>query len=211
MYRCDAASLAGFVQQIAVSYIANGYYFYVLGLVPERKDPRAIDAKLVTRYGIDCSKYVRARRKQAGRANLHYIRYREVFVLLATHGAHPFFEEEAGQIRDVRREPLKVLGYAIGVRAGRVSVRIERGEYRNLRAYFHGLATRRPAAVLADELASLPYEPYSPVRRQLLGLLGLVNRARKEAGLDEVPLSCLRFRRRIVSAFGPLEKGVRGG
>jgi hypothetical protein len=202
MYRCVATSLAGFVQQIAVSYVANGYYFYVLGRVPQGKDPRAVDAKLVARYGIDCSKYVRARRKQAGRANLHYIRYQEAFVLLATHGEHAFFARESGQVRDARREPLKVVGYAIGVRAGRVSVRIERGEYRDLRAYFRGLATRRPAAALAEELAALPYEPYAPVRRQLLGLLGLVNRARKEAGLDGVPLSCLRLRRRIVPAFG---------
>ena len=153
---------------------------------------------------------MRACRKQAGRANLHYIRYRDTFVLLASHGEHAFFAEEAGQIRDVRREPLKVLGYAIGVRAGRVSVRVERDEYRNLRAYFRGLATRGPAAALAEELAALPYEPYAPVRRQLLGLLGLVNRARKEAGLDQVPLSCLRLRRRIVSPFGPGGGGTGG-
>jgi hypothetical protein len=210
MYRCEATTLAGFVQQLAVSYVANGYYFCVVGSVPGRKDPRAVDAKLVARYGIDCSKFVRARRKQAGRANMHYIRYRDTFVLLATHGEHAFFAEEAGQIRDVRREPLKVLGYAIGVRAGRVSVRIERDEYKNLRAYFGGLATRRPAAALAEELAALPYEPYAPVRRQLLGLLGLVNRARKEARLDQVPLSCLRLRRRIVSPFGSGGGGAGG-
>ena len=71
MYRCDATSLAGFIQQIAVSYVANGYYFNVLGLVPEGKDPRAVDRKLIARYGIDCSKFVRARGKQAGRANGH--------------------------------------------------------------------------------------------------------------------------------------------
>src|SRR5207244_9502130 len=111
MYRCEATSLAGFVQQIAVSYVANGYYFYVLGRVPERKDPRAVDAKLVARYGIDCSKYVRARRKLAGQANLHYIRFRQVFVLMATHGEHRFFADEAGQVRDVRRAPLRVDGY----------------------------------------------------------------------------------------------------
>ena len=45
MYRCEATSLAGFVQQIAVSYVANGYYFYVLGRVPDRKDPRAQPAR----------------------------------------------------------------------------------------------------------------------------------------------------------------------
>src|SRR5262245_12402980 len=142
MYRCEAKSLAGFVQQIAASYVANGYVFYVCGRVPDHKDPHVVDAKLIALYGIDCSKFVRARRKQAGRANLHYIRYRQVFVLLATHGEHPFFAEEAAQIRDVRRVPLKFEGYSIGMGGGRVSVRIERGEYIALKAYFRGIATR---------------------------------------------------------------------
>ena len=201
MYRCAALSLPGFVQQLAVSYVANGYVFYVVGTVPERKDAQVVDAKLIARYGIDCSKFVRARRKAAGKANLHYLRYLRTFVLLATHGEHEFFVEEAGQIRDVRREPLKVEGYSIAVRGGRVSVRIERSEYLGLKAYFRGLAVRRPAAAIADELASLPYEPYAPIRRQMLGLLGAVNRARRLAGLDDVPLSCLRLKRHIVPVF----------
>jgi len=209
MYRCEALSLAGFIQQLAVSCVAHGYFFYVLGRVPSSKDPRAVDAKLVTRYGIDCSRWVRVRRKQAGKANLHYVRYRDEFVLLATPGEHPFFTAEAGQIRDVRREPLKVDGYSIAFRGHRVSVRIERREYRSLKAYFRALATRRPVAAIADELGSLPYEPYAPVRRQMLALLGLVNRARRAAGLDEVPLSCLRLRRRIVPVFGPAGPGDR--
>ena len=124
-------------------------------------------------------------------------------MLLATHGEHPFFADEGGQIRDLRRVPLKVEGYAIAVRGGRVSVRIERDEYRGLKAYFEGLAVRRPVEVLADELGSLPFEPYAPVRRQMLGLLGTVNRARRAAGLGDVPLACLRMRRRIVAVFEP--------
>jgi hypothetical protein len=205
MYRCEASSLAGFVQQLAARYVASGYVFYVVGRVPPGKDPYAIDAKLIARYGIDCSKFVRARRKRAGRANVHYIRYRDVFVLLATHGEHPFFVAEGEQIRDARArgEPIKVEGYAIAARGGRVSVRIERDEYRGLRAYFQGIAPRRSAAALADELRSLPYEPYVPVRRQKLGLLGLVNRIRRQAGLGEVPVSCLRFRRTKGPIFAP--------
>lgn len=208
-YRCEACSLAGFIQQLASRYVASGYVFYVLGRVPEGKDARAVDSKLLARYGIDCSKFVRARRKLAGKANVHYIRLRDGFVLLATHGEHAFFMEEAGQIRDARREPIKVEGYSIALRGGRVSVRIEREEYRNLRAYFQTVATRRSAAVLADELGSLPYEPYAPVRRQMLGLLGLVNRARKAGGHEQVPLKCLRLKRHIGPVFAaPL--GARG-
>src|SRR5437868_5921856 len=98
MYRCEAGSLAGFIQQLTSRYVASGYVFYVVGRVPAGKDPRRVDAKLIARYGVDCSKFTRARRKRAGRANVHYLRYRDVFVLLATHGEHPFFEGEAGQI-----------------------------------------------------------------------------------------------------------------
>jgi hypothetical protein len=62
-YRCEATSVSGFIQQLAVGYIGRGYYFYVTGQVPEGKDPRRIDEKLVEKYGIDIGKTARARRK----------------------------------------------------------------------------------------------------------------------------------------------------
>jgi hypothetical protein len=52
MYRCETTSLVGFVQQVATGYLTHGYYFYVTGHIPDGKDPRAVDAKLVERYGI---------------------------------------------------------------------------------------------------------------------------------------------------------------
>jgi hypothetical protein len=39
----------------------------------------------------------------------------------------------------------------------------------------------------ASEFMSLPYVPFAPVRRQLLGLLGRVNRRRKEGQLELSP------------------------
>src|SRR5437870_4167820 len=89
MYRCEATSVEGFVQQLAVSYLGNGYWFYVVGEVPPGKDPRRVDEKLVARYQVDLSKWARARRKRAGLANLQYLRHGRLFVLLATHGMHP--------------------------------------------------------------------------------------------------------------------------
>lgn len=101
-YRCVAASVAGFVQQLAVSYVTHGYYFYVLGRIPDHKLPAETDQKIISQYGIDVSKWTRARRKKDGLANVHYLRYGRFFVLLATHGEHPFFEAEAKQIQDIR-------------------------------------------------------------------------------------------------------------
>ncbi len=104
MYRCEATSVEGFVQQLAVSYLAHGYWFYVVGQVPEGKDSRKVAEKLVARYQIDLSKWARARRKRVGLASLQYLRFGRFFVLLATHGTHAFFEEEAPSIRDARQK-----------------------------------------------------------------------------------------------------------
>jgi hypothetical protein len=122
-YRCEATTVAGFVQQLAVAYVGRGYFFYVLGEIPERKDPRDVDQRLIAKYGIAIGKTAWARRKAAGLANVQYLRYGRTFVLLATHGRHPFFEREGNLVRDVREVPIKFGGYAISYRAGHPHVR----------------------------------------------------------------------------------------
>jgi hypothetical protein len=206
-YRCEAITVAGFVQQLAVSYAANGYLFYVTGHVPEGKDPATVDRKLVRKYGIEISKWARARRKRAGLANLHYLRYGRFFVLVATRGEHLFFEEERGRVKDLRRDSISFQGYSIGFKLGadrrwHPSVRIHPDEYRKLRAYFLELASHRSVESLRREFQRVRYEPYAPVRRQLLNILRAVNRARKVAGFEPVPTAVLRLRRRIVRPFG---------
>jgi hypothetical protein len=203
MYRFEAASIEGFVQQLAAAYLPHGYYFYVTGWIPEGKPAARIDQKLLERYAIGGSKWMRARRKAAGQANLQYLRHERFFVLLATHGQHPFFEQEAPQIRDVRRVPLKFAGYSISVRGGHSHVRIEQRQYHELKAYFLDLALHRSPGKLARALYALPFEPYAPVRRQLLNLLRAINRVRKQAGFAPIDSSCLRMKRHIYRPFEP--------
>lgn len=199
-YRCVAASLSGFVQQLAVSYIRNGYWFYVAGAVPQGKDAAALDWKFIELYGLNVSKFVRCRRRKLGGASVQYIRLGRFFLLIATHGEHLFFVRERRMIRDVRRVPIRVGGYSIAYRNGRVSVRIEQLEYRRLKDAFAQRSLGRKERLEAD-FASLPYEPYAPVRSQLLGVLRAVNRRRAVAGLPSVARDCVRTFRRIVQPF----------
>lgn len=201
-YRCEAATVEGFVQQLAVSYLKNGYFFYVTGHVREGKDPRGVDRRILDRYGIEVSKFTRARQKKAGRANLQYLRHGQFFVILATLGVHPLFSDERDTIRDARRVPIKYAGYSVGYRGGRASVRIDRGTELNLKAYFEDIATKASAESLAAQIRRLPFEPYAPVYDQLRGILRAVNEARRVAGLAAVPFSAVRVRRRIVKPFG---------
>lgn len=218
-YRCEATSREGFIQHLACNLLPAGYWFYVLGRIPEGKDPRATDAKLLGRYGIDISPSARSRRKRAGLSNLHYIRFGREFLLLATHGKHPFFADESANLCDVRKVAIKVGGYSLRVVKGgflrkgeqdvpavedgklRVRVQIGRERFLDLKAYFLELATRLPAEELARAFYAVPFEPYAPVRLQLWNLLRWVNNARHAAGLERLPASVVRTKRRIVKPF----------
>jgi hypothetical protein len=205
VYRCETSSVEGFLQQLAVGYVQHGHFFYVTGHVPDGKDVRAVDAKLIERYGLDVSKWTRAREKGKGRASLQYIRYGRFFVLIATAGRHEYFEREAG-IRDLREHPIRFSGYSISYRRGvdrrfHVSVRIAPDEYLRVKAHFVELACHRSVEGLIAEFMRLGFEPYAPVRRQLLNIHRAVNRERQLAGFEPVPVSALRLRRRIVRPF----------
>lgn len=206
-YRCEAMTVEGFVQQVAVAYLARGYWFYVAGEIPEHKNPAAVDAKLVAKYRADAGRKERCRRKRAGLANVQYIRHGRFFLLLATHGEHPLFEAETGQLRDARRVPVKFAGYALSFRNGRACVRIEVGEYKRLKSYFLELACHRSVDALAAEFARLRFQPYAPVRVQFLNIWRAVNRAREAAGYERVPIECVPWRRRIVRPFGETAVG----
>jgi hypothetical protein len=222
-HRFEATSVEGFVQQVACSYLQHGYWWYVTGVVPARKDPRELDAKLAARYGLTVSKREKARRKERGLANLHYLRHGHFFALFATQGRHPFYVLEGERVRDIRKVPLRYRGYAISYRPGgrtrsgerdpnrHAHVQIDRERFKEERAYLLELATRRPVEALAREFRQIPFEPYAPVRRQLLALLRAVNDRRKAAGLSPVPPEVLRLRRRVVKPFEPLGEHLKWG
>lgn len=201
-YRCEAVSVEGFIQQLAVGYVARGYFFYVTGRIPEGKDRRRVDEKLVERYQIDLSKWARARRKQLGQASIQYLRHEDFFVIVATHGKHRYFELEGEGVRDARRRAIRYAGYAVSFRGGHVQVRIDLPQYRLLRSWFEEEATRRSVASLAKAFYDLPFEPYFLVRKQEFNLLRRVNRRRKAAGLPLVPPECIWLKRRPVKPFG---------
>jgi len=83
----------------------------------------------------------------------------------------------------------------------RVRVQIGRERFRELLYYFQEISCRRTIESLSSELYSIPYEPYAPVRRQLLTVVRKVNEKRQQAGLDKLPYTVLRYQRTIVKPF----------
>lgn len=204
-YRYEATSVEGFVQQLAVSYLKNGYWLYVQNEIPAGKDPHRIDEKLLVKYGIAVSKWAKYRAKQRGEAKVQYLRYASTFLLLSTlseNGAHPLFEEEErSSIKDARESPIYFYGYSVSYKDGHSHVRIATSQYREVTDAFLAVALSSTADTLAAQFRSLPFEPYGPVKAQLKKLLFKVNWARKAAGLERVSASCLRTKRRTVRPF----------
>src|SRR4051812_825004 len=209
--RFEATTLEGFIQQLAVSFVGKGYFYYATGRVPQGKDPLAIDRKFAERYRLNISKWSRYRRKRAGLANVRYLRYERFFILLATGGVHRVFEDEAGLLRGCPRGPLKFGGYAGSSPHGRGHARIEQEQYNLLKAHLLDVSTRRRSETLERMIATLPFEPYAPVRRQLFNLVRAMNRARKAAGFQPLAMSCVRLKRRIVRPFQPVAVTARPG
>jgi hypothetical protein len=222
-YKWEATTLEGFIQQLAVAYVARGYFFYVAGQVPKRLSAAEHDRRLLLKFDVAKSKWSRYRRTRRtgpdGRplANVQYLRHRDFWVLLATAGHHSFFAEHQRprkgqrdgerQYRDVRETPIVYGGYSVSWRE-RTSVRISPRAYSDLKAHFLHSAVKESKSSLEREFCRAPFEPYGGVTRQMLAILRAVNRARRIAGLPLVPRHCIRVKRHVVR---PFELGAHDG
>ena len=172
-YKHEATSLEGFIQQLAVSYLARGrYYYYVSGLVPKRLTPHHHDQRMLNKFDVARSKWSRYRRRKRkgpdGRplANCQYIRFREFWILLCEDGYHDFFDihtkkDKRGNITeelfsDVREVAVKYGGYSIGYAKERLSVRLSGRAYQALKKYYLEQA-RCSVKALKWEFSHFPY------------------------------------------------------
>ncbi|MCR9244561.1 MAG: hypothetical protein NXI31_05980 [bacterium] len=233
IYRCEAVSVEAFVQQLACACVRHGYWNYVRGEVPARKDPRALDEKFIARYELAISPSTRYRRKKEGVASVQYLRLGREWVLVATKGEHRFYEDHPPrmvrvrgggrsrlksipQVRSMRTHPFRFHGYSVSVkrdREGRLrtSVRIHPEEYRRLKVGLMARATVVGVGWIEAWFRELWFAPYAPIRSQVLSLHRQVNFERKLVGLPVVPRSCVRLVRRSVPVFvKPVDEDGRG-
>ena len=196
MYRCEARNVSTFIRHLAVNYVSRGYFFYVQGEIPAHKDPAKVDAKIIEKYGLNISKWQRARQRRQGKAGVQYLRCLRRFVISATHGEHQFFEEERSAVFDIRRVPLKFGGYSISYRPGRrgrwfVSVRIEYARFLQLKEYLLDRARMAPVDDLVSEFRSFSFPPFAPVRWQVFFLVRRMNELRRVAGREIIPFAAV--------------------
>ncbi len=93
-----------------------------------------------------------------------------------------------------------------------VHVRLDEETYAGMKAYFLNIATTDIQTSSSSSLFSRSFRALvsalCPVRVQLRNILRAVNEARTAAGYDTLPLSVIRFKRRIVKAFVEVQKAA---
>ena len=191
--------------QRAVVLAQRGYRYFVQGEVPERKEPAAIDAKLLVKYDLRKTRRQRAYRKSRGLPNGHYFRHGTTWIVMATSREFFLAVDKKERVLDLRESPIRAFGYSLSLRRDgsamrrgehryRASVRLDLETYRELRAYLEDLALQRSKERLAAEFwrESSRWQAYAPVHRQFRAILRRVNERREKAGYELVPASCVR-------------------
>ena len=164
--------MEGFVQQLAVAYVARGYYFYVTASSPRARTRPGSTPSSAPATAWGC---------RSGRGPAAGPPGRRATPTSGTGGSSCSWPRTARarsssrrpeSVRDARRTPIRFSGYAISHRGGHVHVRIDRPVYLGLKAYLVGIAAHRDEAGLAAEVRRvLDFEPYAPVRSQCRAIL----------------------------------------
>ncbi len=201
-------TVAGLLQQV-VNLVNKGYRLFYQGSIREGKDPLKTDLHMLATYEVIRSKYTRCRLKKEGQGSAQYLRFGNEWIMLMTEGLGPWFDEQIQRKRpnDLTGYPaLHLHGHQIrhgwgDDRKKHTLVSISKPVLRDLEAYFLEMATKRSWTSLVNAFWDIPFEPYKPVRIQLLQLLHKVNFKRKCAGLPRVPASAIPKQRKIVRPF----------
>ena len=181
----NCESIGEFIRRIAIDYVRYGYVRYVVREIPEGKDLHAIDRKLRIHYAVTQCRTTRMRRRQKQQAVVQYVRYGHSFVLLATEGKHDQFERLTSY--DCRTTPLQIKSYSIGLKNGRVMVRVRHELWADTIKHFERYALHDIQKV-KNKLGSLPYCHFPGVIRQKQKLVVQINQRRQKAGLPLVPV-----------------------
>lgn len=158
----ETVSWQGFIQMIV--YLAGtGYYHWHLIYLPESKKEKwpAIDKKLITKYGMDISKFTRRDRKKRKFANFYYLRWENVVLLLHTDGeildaVIKKIEKQndtIDQFFDIRKTRLsfKIGDYTsfdIYYEKGKIGVKLSKECYRKFKDHLYDVAhSKNPIAM----------------------------------------------------------------
>ena len=194
------------------------YYYYVIDLVPEKHldRPEMADRGVIKKYGIVASSKKRSSRKKDGLANVVYLRFERIQILMCQEGNFlpgevDFIQHHKmrGKLRDARKHPLHFQDYVIPVVEGKdgkphVSAYMAPKRYNQIKRKFHKMSLRASKKEIAAALQSTGYQTWAGVEYQLKCILEMVNERRKKHRMPQgemIPEEALPPPRKMQKVF----------
>ncbi len=165
-------------------YINHGYGRYIFREIPEGRDLKKMDDKLVKVYGVTSDRMKRCRSNKKGAAKIMYFRFGRKFVLLASEGGpneqnREFFK---GVNHRFSKRPLHYRGYSIGIKDNKANVMIVPERFLTIKNYGQSIALHNTEKVQAWFQGLTPFR-FRGINKQKLRLLKDINKQRKKKGL----------------------------
>jgi hypothetical protein len=159
------------------------YKYYYSRTIPEHKSARTIDRKLVLLYDVTFNRAIRKKRKEKGIRNVIYIRYKNLFILLATEGNHSQFDRlHYDSFSDT---PFKFMHYTIGTKQQKTNVQLSHK--------FYSILRKKAVKIALDDYTKVerflreisPYS-YRGINEQRWKLYRIINQKRKKSNLIRI-------------------------
>ena len=119
-------------------YLRYGYVRYAVRHIPENKALEQIDAKILKAYDVTFHRTTRANRRKKGLANVVYVRFDRMFILLANEGKSETFERI--RYHYFCNAPWHFQGYSIGIKGHKPNIIVEPKRWKAIREKARGIA-----------------------------------------------------------------------
>ena len=137
-YACEMPKLGKFLTRFVTYILPFGHFYYVADAIAPGHDLKRIDRKIIEKYQVTHCRKTRKIRRDKGYASVHYVRFQNLFVIIASDGQSTFFEQE--NWTDIRKTPIYVSGYSLGINRGKSCARIQGLRWNPLKKKFLDMA-----------------------------------------------------------------------
>ena len=164
-------------------YLRYGYVRYAVRYIPDDKELEQVDTKILKAYSVTFHRTTRANRRKKGLGNVVYIRYKQMFILLADEGKHESFDRI--KWLTFRTQPLHFQGYSVGIKANKPNIIVEPKRWKAIKKKAFAIALHDHEKVVRHFQQISPFT-FAGITNQKWKLFLVVNKKRKRAGLPNI-------------------------
>ena len=176
----------------------KGYFYADCHHIGDGKDRQAVDCKLSKLYKTEIDASQRRYNRRHGVSNCLYVRYQNIFVLLATKGSGRIWREQ--NLIDMRHSPLCVLEHTIRIlpRGGRkyqALIEYEKDSWQKLESRLLRCSlvadSTKLQKIVRSNLRKAQVMAFRGSLIQQYQLVKKINEKRKKVGYKRIDQSCL--------------------